>query len=193
MSLIYQHVISANTIAVARGLLGHCLCYESPYGRLSGIIVETEAYLSKNDPACHAHAGKTRRNATMFGPAGLAYVYFIYGRYHCFNVVTGPPGFGEAVLIRAVEPLEGLKVMKKNRGPGVKEQQLTNGPGKLCLAFDLNQRFDGHNLSKKPLYLADNKNREPVEIVTTQRIGISCGQEKPLRFYLKGNRFISRR
>ena len=193
MSLIYNHVITSNTVAVARELLGHCLCYESPAGYVSGIIVETEAYLYKNDPACHAAAGKTRRNATMFGPAGFAYVYFIYGSYYCLNVVTGPSGCGEAVLIRALEPVQGLEIMKKNRGPGFKEHQLANGPGKLCIAFGLDQSFDGHDLSKKPLYLADNKNRGPVEVVATKRIGISAGQEKLLRFYLKDNQFISRR
>ncbi len=182
-----------DTVGVARKLLGQFLCRETDGGLVSGIIVETEAYLSENDSACHASRGKTKRNATMFGSPGRAYVYFIYGNHHCFNVVTGPAGKGEAVLIRAVQPAEGLDIMLKNRGYGCKITNLASGPGKLCRAFAIDKSFDGHDLQKKPLYLRENNiYGEKWIIDSTPRIGISSAKDKYLRFIVKDNKYLSR-
>lgn len=178
---------------VARSLLGHLLCRETKEGRVSGIIIETEAYLSSNDSASHAFRGITRRNATMFGPPGRAYVYFVYGNYYCLNVVTGPEGLGEAVLIRAVEPLSGLDLMYKRRGYGKRITDLTSGPGKLCRAFSIDHKLDGHDLQEKPLYLVEQSIGGSLEIVATPRIGISSAKEKKLRFIIRGNKYLSRR
>jgi len=182
-----------DTELVAKKLIGHYLCRETDEGLLSGIIVETEAYLSTNDPACHASRGKTRRNATMFGPPGRAYVYFIYGNYYCFNVVTGPVGSGEAVLIRAVQPVEGKKLMIKRRGNKYSEKNLTSGPGKLCQAFAIDKHFDGHHLRDKPLYLLSNDGTAEIGTVkSTPRIGLSVAKDKLLRFIAEGNEYLSR-
>ena len=179
---------------VARELLGCYLCRETEEGLISGMIVETEAYLSINDPACHASRGRTGRNAAMFGAPGSAYIYLIYGIHYCFNVVARPEGIGEAVLIRAVEPVEGIDIMKRRRGINRKITDLASGPGKLCQAFAVDKSFNGHNLREKPLYLADSK--EPGDrfrVVATPRIGISSAQDKLLRFAAEGNKFVSRR
>jgi len=183
-----------STVDTAMILLGQQLCHETGEGIMSGIIVETEAYLSRYDPASHAAKGLTKRNAMMFGPPGRAYVYFIYGNHYCLNVVTGPEGTGEAVLIRALEPLEGLDLMYKNRYSSCRKTELTNGPGKLCRAFGIDKSFNGHDLNRKPLYI---KWIEPPEnfgpIIETPRIGISSAQEKLLRFVIRGNKYLSRR
>ncbi len=178
----------------AKMLLGQYLCRETDHGLISGIIVETEAYLSENDDACHASRGKTKRNAVMFGPAGKAYVYFIYGSYYCFNVVTGPEGKGEAVLIRAVEPVEGLAIMHSHREKAAKTEDLANGPGKLCQAFAIDRSFDGHDLCQKPLYIKTNRLIDKqMQIIETPRIGIKLAKEKLLRFIIKDSKYLSRR
>lgn len=186
-------VLEHDTREAARELLGYYLCRETEEGLVTGRIVETEAYLYKNDPACHASRGKTRRNAAMFGPAGTAYVYFIYGNYYCFNVVTGKVGSGEAVLIRAVEPVEGLGLMQKRRGAGCAQKNLASGPGKLCQAFAIDKSLNGHDLSRSPLYLMANS-QLPGDLVikATPRVGVSSGQDKQLRFIIEGNKFLSR-
>ncbi len=159
-----------------------------------GKIVETEAYLAEGDPACHASRGMTDRNKMMFGPPGKAYVYFIYGNYYCFNVVTGSEGIGEAVLIRAVEPLEGLEVMRSRRGKKCPDRNLTSGPGKLCSAFAIDKEFNGHNLTEKPLFLARNENISVnMQVVATPRIGLSYKCDRKLRFIVSSNPFLSRR
>ncbi len=195
MISLFENVISGSkTEEVARALLGHFLFRETGEGAVSGIIVETEAYLSENDPACHASRGMTRRNAAMFGPAGTAYIYFIYGNYHCFNVVTGPEGKGEAVLIRAVEPVEGLELMLQRRGRPVKKENLANGPGKLCQAFAIDKHLNGHDLRRKPLYLVQNGVVDgQVEVAVTPRIGITSAADKLLRFTVSGSNYLSRR
>ena len=181
------------TVEAAQKLLGHYLCRETDEGLVSGIIVETEAYLSENDPACHASRGRTKRNSAMFGPAGMAYVYFIYGSYHCFNVVTGPAGKGEAVLIRAVQPVEGLDLMFRRRGNKCAVKNLTSGPGKLCQAFAIDESLNNHDLQRKPLYLEENSmNSENIAIKSTPRIGVSSAKNKYLRFVIVDNHYLSR-
>ncbi len=187
-------ITTGKTENVARSLLGHYLCRKIDDNLLKGMIVETEAYLSKNDQACHASRGKTRRNETMFDEAGKAYIYFIYGNYYCFNVVTGPIGQGEAVLVRAVQPLEGLELMRERRGYPDLDRDLTNGPGKLCQAFAIDRSLDGHMLWQDPLYLEENSSiNEKYQVKATPRIGISVATEKKLRYIISGSNYLSRR
>ncbi len=169
-----------DTVVVAKECLGKILVYESPYGLLAGRIVETEAYLS-NDPACHASRGMTRRNAAMFGEPGHAYVYFTYGFHHCLNFVTRPDGIGEAVLIRALEPLAGIAVMKRNRG---KEElrELCSGPGKLTQALGIDRSLNGADLCGSTLYVLD-ADYPTGEVVAKPRIGIRQWTDKLWRFY----------
>lgn len=182
-----------DTVSVARALLGHILCRETPEGLAAGIIVETEAYLSKDDPACHASHGKTRRNAVMFGPPGHAYVYFIYGVHYCFNVVTGPEGSGEAVLVRALEPLYGIDLMERRRGPGKGARHLAGGPGRLCQALAIDGSLNGHDLCLPPLWIAAGTPVKAEELAVSPRIGINRAADKLLRFYIKDNPYVSRR
>ncbi|MBS4030095.1 MAG: DNA-3-methyladenine glycosylase [Clostridiales bacterium] len=179
------------TPEIARTLLGKVLVHHTVEGITAGRIVETEAYLFRDDPACHAARGRTRRNDAMFGPPGTAYVYLIYGMYYCFNVVTATEGEGEAVLIRALEPLQGLALMAARRGCD-NERLLASGPGRLCQAMALHSGHNGVDLATEPLYLAEDSYLAG-EIITATRIGISVGAELPLRFYLAGNRFVSRK
>ena len=183
----------SDTVAVARSLLGTCLVHASPEGVTAGRIVETEAYL-RDDPACHASRGKTERNAVMFGPPGYAYIYFIYGMHHCFNVVTAAAGIGEAVLIRALEPLTGIPLMERRRGTSVLKN-LCNGPGKLVQAMGLTPHHNGAHLMRGLLTLHSRKSfggSSDLEIAVSRRIGITKAAELPLRFWIKGNRFVSR-
>ncbi len=181
-----------DTLQAARSLLGSILVHVLPEGESSGLVVETEAYRSKDDPACHAFRGKTKRNYVMFGPAGIAYVYFIYGNHYCFNIVTGNEGSGEAVLVRALEPLEGIRLMRKRRGRNQKITNLTNGPGKLCAAMGINTEHNGVDLLKHPLYLCRGIQINSDMIGNSTRIGIKNAQEKQWRFFIKGNPFVSR-
>jgi len=177
------------TLTVAKELLGCFLVTQIDGKRCVGKIVETEAYLS-NDPACHAAKKKTSRNSMMFEEGGVAYVYFTYGMYHCFNTVTQKKDCGEAVLIRALEPLEGIDVMQKRRGRD-KVKDLCSGPAKLVIAMGLDKTHNGHSLTSKDLHILQRKEKE--EFVTTTRIGISEGAELPYRFYIKDSQFISRK
>lgn len=183
------------TIAVAKALLGTYLVHESKEGKTVGRIVETEAYLW-GDPACHAYRRKTTRNATMFGPAGNAYVYQIYGIHYCVNVVTAPEGVGEAVLIRALEPINGIDLMEMRRGIQV-GKNLCNGPGKLVEAMGITRAMNGISLLGDQMYIlsADTyvlPSMSPeFEIFTTTRIGISQGVDLPYRFYISGNPCVS--
>lgn len=181
-----------STVEAARSLLGAKLMHFSPAGLTSGLIVETEAYLSRGDPACHAARGKTKRNAMMFGPPGRAYVYFIYGNHYCFNVVTGRKGHGEAVLVRALEPLEGMALMQKRRGRDKKLKDFTNGPGKLCQAMGIDGEHNGISLKQYPLFITAGVSIKAADIAVSGRIGISRGQDQQLRFFVRGNAFLSR-
>jgi DNA-3-methyladenine glycosylase len=188
----------ARTATVARRLLGCVLVHETAAGLAAGRIVETEAYLSRNDPACHAHNGQTLRNAAMFGPPGRAYIYFIYGMYHCFNVVTAREGVGEAVLIRALEPIAGIPLMQQRRKTDVL-QNLCGGPGKLVLALGITPDQNGQPLLKgalrmePPEWVQGHSAPHPKNIVTARRIGITRAADLPLRFYEKNNPHVSRR
>jgi DNA-3-methyladenine glycosylase len=193
-----------STLAVARELLGQRLVRVIDSERLSGLIVEVEAYIGEDDAACHAACGRTPRNETMYGPPGHAYVYFIYGMHHCLNVVTEEEGFPAAVLIRALEPLEGLDIMRRHRLPlssppmGGKEggRELTNGPAKLCQALAIVKSFNGVDLcTSEVLFIEEGRMVAQEEIAASPRIGVKADERArsvPWRFYLKGNGFVSR-
>lgn len=171
-------------------LLG-CVLERRIDGQLvSGRIVETEAY-SQDDVASHSYRGETPRTKVMFGPAGYLYVYFTYGMHYCCNIVTGPVGHGSAVLIRALEPLSGQQVMSLNR-KGQSEENLTNGPAKLCQALIIDKNLNGHDLRQEPLRLSLRSPLDQAGIVQTTRIGISQGQDVPWRFYIRGNSYVSK-
>lgn len=179
-----------DTTLVARELLGTFLVHITNEGTTVGKIVETEAYL-RDDPACHASRGMTPRNSVMFGPPGIAYVYFTYGMHYCFNVVTATEGIGEAVLIRAVEPLEGLDLMRNRRGRD-RLHELCAGPARLVQAFGITKEHNKAALTKGNLFIAPASDHPP-DIYITTRIGIKEGADLPLRFYIKGNKFISKK
>lgn len=180
-----------DTVTVARRLLGCTLVHESADGLTSGRIVETEAYLAA-DEASHSFRGQTARNGVMFGPPGYAYVYFIYGIHFCINAVTQPEGTAEAVLIRALEPLDGLPLMEaRRRTPQVRN--LCSGPGKLCEALGITGALDGTPLFRGPLRILAGEPVPESRIVATTRVGITRAAELPLRFYLSDNRYISKR
>ena len=174
---------------VAQGLLGKFLFRGSPQGITQGKIVETEAYYGKGDPGSHAFRGKTPRSSIMWGKPGIAYVYFTYGRHYLFNVVVEKEGIPGAVLIRAVEPLEGIELMRKRRNVD-RLKDLTRGPARLTQAFDITIEENGIDLTQGNLLIKEGQ-EERFSIVTTTRIGIKKGEELPLRFYIKGNRFVS--
>lgn len=179
------------TVHVAKNLLGQILYHYTPEGMVSGKIIETEAYL-QNDPACHASRGMTKRNEAMFGSPGLAYVYLIYGIYACFNIVTFKEGVGEAVLIRALEPLEGVALMQKNRQKE-KLKDLCSGPAKLVQALGIGLEHNKQDLIKGFLGIKKREKIKEEDIITTTRIGIKLGADLPLRFYLKNNEFVSKK
>ncbi|HEY7420249.1 MAG TPA: DNA-3-methyladenine glycosylase [Ktedonobacteraceae bacterium] len=193
--MLHHTFYHQDTVSVARQLLGCFFVHEEREGTTIGRIVETEAYLT-DDPASHAFRGKTPRNAVMFGPAGKAYIYFIYGRYYCLNVVTGPEGVGEAVLLRALEPMAGIALMQQRRHIH-QLRQLCSGPGKLTQAMHITPLFNGASFLAGPLTIVSADHfggTVPLEkIITTPRVGIVKGKDAPLRFYLQGNEFISRK
>jgi DNA-3-methyladenine glycosylase len=184
--------------AVAPELLGHWLVRNTAAGPCGGPIVETEAYLL-DDPACHGAPGLTPRNRVMFGPPGHGYVYLIYGYHFCVNAVCQPAGVAEAVLIRALEPVQGEASLRQRR-PVAKARELTNGPAKLCEAMDIDRALDGVDLcdASSPLFIARNPQVEAFRqargpLMTTTRVGITRAATLPLRFYLGGSEFVSRR
>lgn len=184
--------IPINTEKMARWLLGKTLVHETRKGRLSGRIVETEAYLV-GDAAAHSFRGKTKRNQSLFLERGHAYVYFIYGNWFSVNVSGGREGTGEGVLIRALEPLEGIDVMQRRR-PNVKPSDITRGPGRVATAMGIDRRLDGLDLCRRgPIWLgtAVRHKRERVVVGVSTRIGISAEAHRLLRFYEKGNPWVS--
>ena len=196
MSALDRAFYDRDTLAVAWDLLGCRLVHDSPRGRAAGRIVEVEAYHGEEDPACHAAAGRTARTAPLYGLPGYAYVYFIYGMYHCFNVVTRAEGHPSAVLVRALEPLEGLDLMRERRtsrrrgGGGVSDRELANGPGKLCDALGISLAENRVDLIASSLRIEPGE--RPDAIVWTPRVGISVGTDRFWRCFVKGSPYVSR-
>ena len=179
----------ARTDRVARRLLG-CLLVRVLDGTvLAGRIVETEAYFAAGDPACHAHRGMTERNRMMFERGGLAYVYFTYGNHYLLNAVTGRRGRPAAVLIRALEPLEGIELMRAHR-PGKRDTELTSGPGKLTQALGITTELNGADLANSPLMIAAGDGRR-FRVGQSGRIGIREARDRRARFYVAGNPHVS--
>lgn len=185
-----KEFFTGNTLAVAHDLIGKIICRKFGNKILKGMIVETEAYPGKNDPASHTFIGRTNRNAVMFEEGGLAYVYFTYGNHYCFNVVTGVKDKGCGVLIRGVEPLEGIDVMMKNRNT-VDIYNLTNGPGKFAQAFAIGRDINGKDLRSDEIYITEPAVKNKPRIIKSKRIGIKKNTEKLYRFYMKENPFVS--
>lgn len=180
------------TEIVARELLGCILECHGDDGVASGRIVETEAYLGEHDLACHAAAGRTRRTTPLYGPPGTAYVYFIYGVHWCFNAVTRREGLPSAVLVRAIEPLEGLDLMRARRPAARRDVDLTNGPGKLCAALAIDASHNTVPLDERPVLIRQGPDIPDADIVVTPRIGISQCADWPLRWLVRDNPFVSR-
>jgi DNA-3-methyladenine glycosylase len=179
------------TERVARDLLGTVLECTTPEGVTRGRIVETEAYLGPDDPACHAVAGLTKRTTHLFGPPGIAYVYLIYGMYWCFNAVTRERGHGAAVLVRAVHPLYGLELMRRRRPKVTRDRDLTNGPGKLCLAMGIGGAMNGGSLRDGPVVIRAGEPVPDTDVVVTPRIGITVAAEWPLRYLVRNDPYVS--
>jgi DNA-3-methyladenine glycosylase len=177
------------TLEVARDLLGKIIICDFPRGRLGARIAEVEAYIGEDDPACHAAPGPTDRNLVMYGRPGFSYVYFIYGMYHCFNIVTERRGFPAAVLLRAAEPIEGLEMMRRN-SPHGRIATILSGPGKLCRAFGLTVKHSGVDLTGDMIYLRDSPAPES-GIVITRRVGINRGADLPYRYFLGDSSAVS--
>jgi len=185
-----------DTLEIARELLGKTLIVPDLKGnRVSGKIVETEAYLGPEDKAAHSHNNlRTKRTEIMFAKGGVAYVFFVYGMYYQFNVVTGKMNVPHAVLIRAVEPVDGIEIMRERRGK-MPDKNLTSGPGKLCIALGIDKNTNGLNLSGEKVWIEDGENIPKSEILASGRIGIDYAEEfveKPWRFCVKQNPFVSR-
>ena len=184
-----------DTVELARNLLGCLLVHGTPDGVAAGMIVETEAYVGAIDKACHAYQNRSERTEIMYGDGGFAYVYFIYGMHHCFNVVTGSAGEGNAVLIRALEPVIGLDLMRKRRQTN-QLQNLCNGPGKVCQALAITKGEYGLDLcdAASPLRLVRFRSIPDNHIASSPRINVAYAEEAaawPWRFYVKDNLYIS--
>jgi len=200
--ILTREFFNRDPIIVGRELLGKLLIRREGRTLLAGRIVEDEAYLGAHDPAAHAYIGLTPRNAVLFGPPGHAYVYFIYGNHYCLNVSCMPEGHGEGVLLRAMEPVFGLKAMAKARGlespASLRTAQLrllSTGPGRMAEALSITRaRDNGKDLTSRrsDLWFADDGYR-PERIAVTPRIGIRKAVEQPLRFVIAGNSFVSAR
>lgn len=187
----------ADTLQVARELLGKTLVVPTETGaRVAGKIVETEAYCGIEDKAAHSYNNRrTARTETMFAVGGTVYVFFIYGMYFQFNVVTGAKDVPHAVLVRAVEPVENIEIMRERRGK-MKDANLTSGPGKLCIAFRIGREFNRADLSGEQVWIEDAPEIPAGEIVEGRRVGIDYAEdyaEKPWRFWIRNSAFVSRK
>ena len=191
---------SRGTLDVARELIGKRLVHRTPAGTTAGLIVETEAYIGEEDPACHASRGRTLRNAPLYGPPALAYVYVSYGLHHLVNAVTEREGFPAAVLIRALEPVEGLALMRRRRGraparrgqPAVRDHELCRGPGNLTVALGITLARNLASLRGPGLTIEDDGGL-PAPVMWTSRIGISAGQDRLWRCAVVGHPSVSGR
>jgi DNA-3-methyladenine glycosylase len=187
-SVLSRDFYARPAVEVARDCLGKILVH----GKTSGRIVETEAYLGTDDRAAHAWRGLTDRTRVIFGPPGHAYVYFIYGMYECLNFVAEPEGQAGCVLIRALEPMTGIEIMRRRRPAAKRLEDMTSGPGKLTLALGITRKQNGADLTRSPLQVRELRDEPRLEIITTPRIGITHCADWPLRFVIAGNRFVSR-
>lgn len=188
--IVPQEFYQQETKIVAKNLLGKLLVHETTEGTVAGKIVETEAYLYPNDPASHSYRGETKRNLALFGPEGQTYIYFTYGMHHCLNIVTHTKG--EAVLIRALEPVMGIELMEKRRRK-TQLKNLCNGPSNLMQALALDKTHNQLSVTTPPLYIMDQPSLDDAQIGTSFRIGISKGKDLPLRFFIRESEFVSRR
>lgn len=196
--ILQRSYYQRDTIEVAKDLLGKILVHETPEGTTAGRIVETEAYRGPEDQAAHSSGGRrTARNEIMFGEKGYAYVYYIYGMYFCCNITAGAvPGKPEAVLLRALEPITGGDIMAKRRAnKNGKTNGLTNGPSRLCMAMGISKAQNNMDITVPPLYIKDAPLVLKEDIVETTRIGVDYAPDewknKPWRFYIKGNSYVS--
>jgi DNA-3-methyladenine glycosylase len=180
------------TEIVSRELLGAILECRTPDGIAAGRIVETEAYLGEHDAACHAVAGHTGRTRWLYGPAGMAYVYFIYGTHWCFNAVTRAEGLPSAVLVRALEPLEGVDLMRTRRSAIRTDRDLTNGPGKLCAALGIDGGHNGLRLDRLPLRIREGDAVPDSRVMVSPRIGITKAADWPLRWFVADSPWVSK-
>ena len=182
--------------AVVKDLLGKVLVTRLPEGEASGIIVECEAYLGTADKAAHSISGRrTKRNEVLVGPPGHAYVYLIYVMYHCFNVVVGEKENTQDVLVRALETLSGMELMAERR-KNAEQTLLTSGPGRLAQALGITRELNGADLLADAVFIVEGSSIEPGEIVARPRIGVDYAEEwaeKPLRYYIRDNPFVSKR
>jgi len=197
MKLSREFYVREDTLQIARDLLGKLLVVPTENGeRVSGMIVETEAYLGAIDKAAHSYGmRRTKRTETMFAVGGTVYIFFIYGMYFQFNVVVGAIDSPHAILIRAVEPIENIEIMRARRGK-TPDKNLTSGPGKLCLALDIDKRYNNADLLGDKVWLEDFKSFSAAEIISGKRIGVDYAEEfaeKNWRFWVKDNLYVSRR
>jgi DNA-3-methyladenine glycosylase len=189
-ALLPRDFYTRSALEVAPDLLGKILWRKSPQGVTAGRIVEVEAYMGAQDPASHAYRGPTPRTQVMFGEGGFAYVYFTYGNHYCMNVVTGPAGPASAVLIRALEPLQGIELMQKRR---LRQElkDLCSGPGKLAQALDIDLRQNGADLCRARSELSVREGEAPSEIAHSPRIGITKATDLEWRFFVPGHPHVS--
>lgn len=187
-----------DAVTVAKDLLGKIFAYNSPEGLMAARIVEAEAYIGEKDEAAHSFKGISERNNVMFKEGGLLYVYFIYGVHYCCNVVTGAEGKGDACLLRAMEPVDGIPLFARNRygKETVTEREkmnLLNGPGKICRAFNIDKKLNGIDLTGNTLYILDGEKLNKNEIACAKRIGISKSKDLLWRYYVKNSSYISKK
>lgn len=183
--------LKGDSVSIARRILGSLIIRSINGKEVICRIVETEAY-DQNDQASHSYHGKTKRNEVMFGSPGHAYIYFTYGMHYCLNIVVGPKDYGSAVLIRAVEPLSEIDIIRRNRSNMANDIMLTNGPAKLCQALNLDLKLNGHDLSRKPFRLVLQPEIPSPNIGRSSRVGIKYGLDKKWRLYIKNNPYVSR-
>ena len=192
-----QFYLREDTVTIARDMIGKLIVVPDENGkRVSAMIVETEAYLGEIDKAAHSFGGRrTNRTEIMYAKGGSVYIFFVYGMYYQLNAVVGPVDHPHAILIRAVEPIEGIETIRERRGK-MSDKNLTSGPGKLCIAFGIDKTFNGENFRGKRIWIEDHKEISDADIESGRRIGIDYAEEyaeKPWRFWLKGNVYVSKR